>query len=363
MKNTQTKSNKKYSRTQQQSLSLPMFFTILGVSSILGLIAAYYSLNPQYLPQLYTEEQLDDSINQNNLVQKETISNEDLSIGADLDNLDLLLQEIEANYQNNTEFTNNKITKNNADSNLKRYQDRNKNTAFSKTIENNSLQKVIQNSTSNSYQSLSPINKSSNPNSNNSEALGKLYRESKNQQSKFNNKQLSVKNELLESNSIQLDDNILERSPRESLRGTQNLLTPSYQRINSLTEQNNATSETNSNQTITQPNSLKSYQIQLKNYNSLTPSNYQLLPQSNTQVNSNNLPTTTNYSQPNLSDLNSYQLQPSTLNQLNLNIPNTVTGNNLNYSQPNNPSSNITTTRESTSDRKLQPSGQLTGGF
>jgi hypothetical protein len=357
MKNPKTRSIKKYPRPQKQSLSLPMFFTILGISSILGLIAAYYSLNPQLLPQLYTKENLEKPINNPDSIQQEPVSNEDLSIGADLDNLDVLLQEIEANSDNNTttEFTSNKIPKNKSDGNLKRYQDRNTNSSeLSKTIESNSIQKVIQNSGLNSYQSLSPINKSSNPNSNNNEALGKLYRESKNQQSESNNKQLSVKNELLESNSIQLNDNILEQS--------QNLLTPSYQRINPSTEQNNATSETNSNQTIPQPNSLKSYQIQLKNYNPLTPSNYQLLPQSNTQVNSNNLPTTTNYNQPNLSDLNSYQLQPSTFNQLNLNISNTTTGNNLNYPQPNSSSSNITT-NPGNNDRNLQPSGQIQEGF
>ena len=78
----------------------PLFWGSLGLASLIGLTLYQYWQHPDWLTGSLSEIKTNSNSSLNNLsnsIEREKISAEDLAIGAELDNLDLLLKELEQN--------------------------------------------------------------------------------------------------------------------------------------------------------------------------------------------------------------------------------------------------------------------------
>ncbi len=394
--NSKPKNNQKAKINYGDSI-VPNSWLYLGIIAILGCLGFYgyrYQQSTVLTQKQDSQQNLDnpestDNIN-SNAVTREQLSSEDLSIAADLGNIDVILKDMEQNtnkqnflpVKNISKNNNNKPTKfsskieSDSGSNLLKSAAKNKTNvpSLSKTINNNSIQKVLEPSSIKSQTSLSSNSQdlgttdrdlnNSNPTSTDRSlrSIGRLY----NQNQNLKNQGVTTTNPE-QSNTINPDSN----NNLNTVRNQNSLRSPSssnqgFTSVPSQTARSgvvgNSTTSNNFNSTRLQTGNLRNYQINLQDYNRLVPRDYLALPRTSSQLNQ-----IQNYGQSRvgtsgvpLNNLSSYQLQPQGLNQLNssersFNTPNTAT-----FSQPN---SFSTTTNQANSNNfnnsGLQPSGTL----
>ena len=96
----QTPASMRYLGARLKPFRRPMFWGSLGLASLIGLTLYQYWQHPDWLTGSLSEIKTNGNSSINNLpnsIEREQISAEDLAIGAELDNLDLLLKELEQN--------------------------------------------------------------------------------------------------------------------------------------------------------------------------------------------------------------------------------------------------------------------------
>ena len=398
MKNTNLipKKNKKAKINYGPSI-IPSFWLYLGIISILGCLG-FYGYRYWQITTL-TQKQDDrsnletskynDNIN-SNVVTRDQLSPEDLSIAADLDNIDVILKEMEENtiqqnfipVKNISKKRNKKPAKfsskieSDFGSNLLNSTGKNKTNVplLYKTINDSSIQKVVEPSStksqtsllSNSQDAIATDNNLSDfnlPSTNRSlRSIGKLY----NQNQNFKKQGLTTSNPQ-QSNTINPSySNNLNgtsnqnnwRSPSASNEG----FIPISGQTNQSSVVGNSGTSNNFNSTRWQTGDLRNYQIQLQDYNRLVPRDYLAVPRTGSQLNQiqNNGQSRVEASGVPLNNLSNYQLKPQGLNQFNPPVRSFSPPNTANLSQPNTFSTNNNQSNSNNFNNSgLQPSGTL----
>jgi hypothetical protein len=379
MKNTRSNTNKNNQQKKPGSL-VPSFWLYLGIIAILSCLGFYSyrywqlsSSTSQSDSQTLKPSKYSGKINADSeVITREELSPEDLSIAADLDNIDVILQEMEQNtnpqsyipvksiskQKKNGTTSTKSVDKNQRNSDVKSLQtDLNKKTETSsldQTIDNSSLQKVIEPSSITTQIGLDSNNQNKiiKNNLNNSESETDRERGFRLEGRDGRGVDTSSQNSLgriynRERNSLTTNSETTARNNTSQLQRSPYKVEP---QVTSFTPD---LSSPTVNVVQRSPRSLSDYQIQPQDYNLLVPGNYSALPTTNSQ------PTQTpnNISSPTvpLNNSSSYQLPLQELNQFNsnnkLNTPNTT-----NLSQPNSYSS---TSGSIVNNSGLQPSGIL----
>lgn len=394
MKNTQPNTDKNFKRKIDYGSSLvPNFWLYLGIIAILSCLSFYgyrywqlSNLTPQSDAQLNLKPSKSSSqiapVDSERLTREE-LSSEDLSIAADLDNIDVILQEMEKNADQQNYIPVKNISKKKArtptkftskiqnNSNVKILTtDINQKTnippSLNQTINNSSIQKVIEPSAIKTQIGLRSserqkiINHNNLIDSNNSNlesseqsssSLGRIYNQNQNlrqQDSTTINSEFTAINSRTNNNS-----NTVNNSPK--WRSPSNL----ESQMTFIAEPSETSGVVNNLEGL--PRDLSDYQIKPQDYNYLVPSNYLALPRTNTNSQPTQIPNTRRAtrgtSAVSLNNLNSYQLQLQELNQFNLGNNDLNTPNTANLAQPNN--SPLTIDRSNYNSSGLQPSGIL----
>ncbi|MGF1540272.1 MAG: hypothetical protein ACFCU5_07440 [Pleurocapsa sp.] len=346
MKNTQSNTNKNFKPQTDYGYSLvPNFWLYLGIIAILSCLSFYgyrYWQLSRLTPQANTQPNVKPSNSSSQIdsldsqqITREELSAEELSIAADLDNIDLILQEMEQNAnqkiflpvksipeekQNDLAVT--KLTnKIQSASNVKSLQTNINQTdaipSLERGINQSSIQKIIEPSTEVTQNRLNSREKKQDFDQKNlinsyeyhaekshedPSSLGKIYK----QNSENNNSELTAIDAKTNNTNV-------VNSP-QTWRSPSGL----ESQISSVTEPGFSSAAVNNGQL---PTNLSDYQIKPQDYNLLVPSNYLALPRTNSQLTQipNNGSSTRETSTVPINNLNSYQLQLQELNQFNLN--------------------------------------------
>ena len=343
------KNNKlKYPKSKKAKLNygssiVPNFWLYLGIIITLGCLG-YFGYRYQQLNvttqatdnQSIPENQVDvDNINSETVI-REQLSPEELSIAADLDNINVILKEMEqsSNQQNFISVKDisqkkdqkpskfeSKIKQDSGSDLLKTSQNNTSLPSLSKTIDRSSVKTVLQSSSGKSQIPLSSKNQSLLSTENKLTAdnqslstIDKLY----NQEQSFQNSSLTNNNQeqsnTINSNSSNNLNSIKNQNGWRSLSEFKRLIGSTSNRVVPSWSANNLT---NSSQLPT--GKLSDYQIQLQDFNRLVPRNYLAQPTTNIQLN-----------QTPANNLGGYQLQPPGSNQVE--PPNTA-ANSTNFPQ------------------------------
>ncbi|AFZ35324.1 hypothetical protein Sta7437_1766 [Stanieria cyanosphaera PCC 7437] len=317
-----TPASLRYLKARLIPFSRPIFWGSLSIVFIFGLVIYQYWQNPELLN---TTSTTDDSQTRSQL------SSEDLAVGADLDNVDLLLQELESQA---TIPLNLSSPKNYSSSG------KNQKTVFNQFKEQ---QKAKLNnsssfeSSSNNYSNNLPINRLSNQvpfNSSNFNSISPLTNYQGN------------KNNRASENIIPNPVGKLYLSNRNQSLNTNNLFEPKI--INSTNKTKNDTNLNNSVKSINIGNSIESVgTINSPNYNSpqiIQPQfNYSINP----KVNNNNAPYSSssfNSSNPSEKKLINYQLPLVNYSNNQSNSPNNYQDQSQNTRQSNQTNPNLPST-------------------
>ena len=324
----------RYFGARLKPFTRPLFLGSVGFLSLSGIAIYQYWNNPDFL-QNQIEQPLEAVFGSRNSREIPQVSEEDLAAAADVDNIELLLQEIEQNRLK-TPF-NSPVSKENSgkpDNEFTRFQKKqqdkfkNSNTAKYNYLgtKNNALNNLLKPPSLNNYPSnlstktFTKINSNGSTFTNTSNPVGTLY--------------LSNKNSLLNSN---ISSPYLQTSPLSDLGDKSGNFNIREQGINRLQETNipeNSSNITNSNSRLNQQRNINNfsnssgagsssnqttngstgntqnrvnnfptsnfnrYVAPTPNYNRSVPGNYQLQPQSFTQQ------TPRNFSQINSSTVN-----------------------------------------------------------
>ena len=398
MQNTQLKPKKNQkSKINYGASIVPNSWLYSGMIVILGCLGFYgYRYRQlqawtqkQDIQQDLVQPQSIENIN-SNLVTKEKLSPEDLSVAADLDNIDVLLKEMEQNadrenfvpVQNIYQNKNSKSKKNNnkidPDYRSISLDSDTKNTtnipSLQETIDNSSLGKLVKPLAINSPSLLlsnientviaddnlsNSHSVSTNGNSNSIDRLDNQERDL--------NPQTSITTNPEQPNTINPDYNQNfnlvrnQNSLRSPLGSNQGFINTPGQ-INRGIAVNKYGTSNNLNSTLLPTGNLSDYQIKLQDYNPLLPRDYLVQPRIESQLNqvqNNGQPIVERAEIP-LGNLSNYQLRPQELNPFNASIPYLNTPNIANISQPDSFSTNNNRVDSNNfSNSGLQPSGSL----
>jgi len=348
----------RYLKPRLQPFGRPIFWGTLMILSLVGIIIYQYGRYSDWLEASSEKTTNSDSLLDKNLpnqVDQSQFSPEDLAIGADIDNLDLLFQEINQNQNFSLDlFSNsqeNLATQNSEDKSLTRFQAKQQTKSDRSSLVSNSVSSSQNNLINNSFLErrfdnklpyqlfkekstlISPINNSINPQSVSSSDLipnpvGSLYLS--NRQKLFNSdRSLSTENNLAYSldlpSSIEVNSVPLVNSPLTA--------SDSFQR--SATESQTQTNKSSTTPLVNRFQPINNFQFEQKKNNNdweriSSPSSQQdnylqpIDPGNPSKVNSNLLKfqpnNLINYQiQPLNSDRlqpSNYQLQPQELEQL-----------------------------------------------
>ncbi|GAB4236828.1 MAG: hypothetical protein Kow0049_22160 [Stanieria sp.] len=338
-----TPASLRYLKARLRPFSRPIFWGSLSIVFIFGVVIYQYWQNPELLQFSSTDgEEQTNSIKTENVQTRSQLSSEDLAVGADLDNVDFLLQELESQQTiplNIPAKKNNSSNSNNQNTVFNQFKEQqkpklNRSSAFDSLSNNfnnnlpiNRLPNQSQLNPSN-FNSISPLsNYQTNQNNQYSEdiipnSVGRLYLSNRNQSLNTNNLYYP---RILNSNSNAENynnPNNLETSttPNNNLESVQSNNSPNYSspqiiqpQLNYSTNPTVTNNNSASSNTLNSPNpagnNLINYQLPLVNYSNIQPNlpnNYQVQSQNTQQSNQTNL---------NLPSTGS--LQPGTLNQLN----------------------------------------------
>lgn len=318
----------RYLKPRLQPFSRPIFWGSLSILSLLGVIIYQYGRYSDWLEASSEKTTNSDSLSDKNLpnqVDSSQFSPEDLAIGADIDNLDLLLQQVNQNQNFSLDLSSNSqensATQNSQDKSLNRFQAKQqapskRSSLFLNSLpnsQNNPLDKNFLDRLNNqlpqqSFQEnstlLSPINNSidrqsaSSPSSHLiSNPVGRLYLS--NRQQFFNSHQpLSTEKNLPHSVNRPSSNEVNSVPTVISPLTTIDSLHGSATETNTQTNNTSITPLVDRSQPINnlQSNNLTNYQIQTLNFYQLHPSNYQLQPQGLEQLDRGNLPSQSNSS-------------------------------------------------------------------
>lgn len=305
----------RYLKPRLQPFSRPLFWGSLSILFLLGVIIYQYGRYSDWLEASSEKVTNSNSISNQNLadkIEQYQFSLEDLAIGADIDNLDLLLQEVNQNQNFSLDLSLNSSEKsapqNNQDKSLTRFQakqqarsDRSLHGSNSVSdYQNNSPDRNLINRLKNKNSTLiSPLNQSldrqsvSHSSELMSNPVGSLYLS--NRQQNFNSDKYLFKEKKLNHSVNSLTNNnkvlvpVVTNSPtiKDSFQDSAAaLITPIDTYKPSEVSSNLLKSQQNNN--------LTNYQIQPLDFYQLQLSNYQLQPQELEAVNRNtlSLPTT-----------------------------------------------------------------------
>jgi hypothetical protein len=310
---SQMKANKippafiRYLKPRLQPFSRPIFWGSLTILFLLGVSIYQYGRYANWLEASSEKTKNSESFLDKNLlnqVDHSQFSPEELAIGADIDNLDLLLHEINHNQNISLDLFSNSqedsATQNSEDKSLTRFQAKQQTKFDRSSPASNSVSSSQNDSTSPSFNLIA------NP-------VGRLYLS--NRQQLFNiNQSLSTENNPVHSVNLPTNNtgvnlvpvvtsplttsNLLQREATEPKSQIHNTSTtplgnrsqiinnlgqislPTSQQYNNLQPINNYNrSELNSNSSQLQRNNSTNYQIQPLNFYQLHPSNYQVQPQ------------------------------------------------------------------------------------
>ncbi|BAU66940.1 hypothetical protein STA3757_43460 [Stanieria sp. NIES-3757] len=340
-----TPASLRYLKARLRPFSRPIFWGSLSIVFIFGLVIYQYWQNPELLQTTSTDvDTQPNSRETDNSPTRSQLSSEDLAVGADLDNVDFLLQEFESQPR----IPLNLSPKKNISSNGKnqktvfnQFKEQQKaklnNSSGFESLSNNSSNNLPINKLSNqvplnssSFNSISPLtNYQGNKNNQILEnvipnPVGKLYLSNRNQSLNKNN--LS-RTKIINSNDNLEDYNNLNNSgrvitPGKNLQSVEsknsfNINSPSpIQPLLNYSSNSTGTNNTTSSNNLTSPkpteNNLINYQLPLVNY-----SNNQSSPANNYQVQNPNIKQfnqiDNNSTNQNLPSTGS--LQPSSLNK------------------------------------------------
>lgn len=258
----------RYLKPRLQPFSRPIFWGSLSILSLLGVIIYQYGRYSDWLEASSEKTTNSDSLSDKNLpnqVDSSQFSPEDLAIGADIDNLDLLLQQVNQNQNFSLDLSSN-------------------------SQENSTLLSPINNSIDRQSASSPSSHLISNP-------VGRLYLS--NRQQFFNSHQpLSTEKNLPHSVNRPSSNEVNSVPTVISPLTTIDSLHGSATETNTQTNNTSITPLVDRSQPINnlQSNNLTNYQIQTLNFYQLHPSNYQLQPQGLEQLDRGNLPSQSNSS-------------------------------------------------------------------
>jgi hypothetical protein len=284
MKNNQSIStSNRVTKAKKNTFSMSVFWVAMGIISTLGFTAYQFGQNTQWIKKEYSSKDINKKISLGEL-KREQLSTEDLSLGADLGDLELILKEIEQNNNlpsatniNNSSVDNSAILTDTQGS-LNQFQPSSKyrsKSSFSNQksstkhfsnnqVPENSGQKVIKSSSSKVYPALFP---SQSPNTGNLQVTPQTNQNTVTHLNSINNSLITAPSIL---RSSQTTINEVRRSP---------VVFPSAsgdkQRSLSDHQATPLNSPINPNPSTSQLNNFNSYQIPLLNYNPLVPTNYQ----------------------------------------------------------------------------------------
>lgn len=338
MKNKQQNSRSTQNeRVQTKFLSSSILCLLAGTALLLGWAIYQYAQNPNWLQTQYDSIPIDNS-SPSEAVKQEQLSSEELSLGADLENLDVLLKEIEQNEAvisnlaiNKQPSSKNKSTINRQARSLssglekstsKSNSNNNQNisrSSLNKTIEASAINQLIQPASllltqPNSTLSENNLGKNSSQTNQKVNPIGQLYLTNKNQQlereNTFGAEQLYNYNDRSNTsdNPTTVQTNVNPKA----------IATPNIWRSQPMPYfgQINQTNADNSSSSNLSPSSLSSYQIPLQNYNQLIPNNYQFQPPTLDRVSELNRHSSSTVDLPN-NNLSNYQLPSSEIERVN----------------------------------------------
>ena len=127
-----TPASMRYLGARLKPFRRPLFWGSLGLASLIGFTLYQYWRHPDWLSGNLSEIRLDSNSSINNSsasINREQIPAEDLAIGAELDNLDLLLKELAQNQTiplNQSKKSQNSLPKGNKDTTYHRFQEQQK---------------------------------------------------------------------------------------------------------------------------------------------------------------------------------------------------------------------------------------------
>ena len=397
----------RYFGARLKPFTRPLFLGSVGFLSLSGIAIYQYWNHPDWL-QNQIEQPLEAVFGSRNSQEIPELAEEDLAVVADIDNIDLLLQEMEQNRLKTSFQSPGKKNNNNSPDNAftrfqKTQQAKFKNPTTSNSdylgIKNNALNNLLKPPALTNY----PSNLSTKT-SNTSNPVGKLYLSNK--KSSLNR---TVNSPYLQQSTLSnLGDrsgnfNIRQQGINRSEQSTivENLNNPtnsnitrdSNSNLNQQTTINNFSNSSVSGRSLNQSpnnsrvntqnreNNFNRYVAPTPSYNRSVPSNYQLQPQSfgqqnirsysqinNSGVNNSQTNTVNRYTAPttnyNRFVPNNYQSQSRSFEQQNTrnfrnsyrnSLDNSIRTNNILL----NPIQNQQSNNQSSNNRNLQPAGQL----
>lgn len=295
-------SSKTIIKTKKNSFRMSVFWVAAGMISVVGFAAYQIGQNPQWLTKEYSSQEINKKISPEEL-KREQLSTEDLSLGADLGDLDQILKEIEENKNlpSATNINNSSVDSSNiptkSDSAPSFYPDGLPGISSGINLSSKGDEERRGNQFQPSSKSISKYK------------TRPSFSNQTNSTKHFLNNQISQNSgqKMTESSSLKVDralshsqlpnNNALQITPQKNQNrlthpNTTNstlITTPSILRSQSAAftqspettinrQANPLNSPINLNRSTSQPSSLNSYQIPLLGYNPLVPTNYQSSP-------------------------------------------------------------------------------------
>jgi hypothetical protein len=349
-----TPASLRYMKARLRPFSRPAFWGSLCLICVWGFAIYQYFQHPEWLSPSSADVK-------NTTPTFSQLSSEDLAVGADLDNVDLLLKELE--QQETIPLTSsNKISKknplptNNQDTAFSRFKEQQKaklnrspaglspSSVYSNNLPSNNLSsnRLLNPSSFNSISSLTNF-QSSGKNYSNSENIipnpvGRLYLTDRNQNFNLNQTNLTApanipanlnSDDSLPTNNLAIpetSDNIVESSNYSNYASPQIIQPQINYSTNSTVTTNNSASSNTLSTTNTSNNNVINYQLPSVNYSNIQTSSDRVQSQGIGQINQTNVNTQTNNLSPDRNNFNPQNnstwqstgsLQPSALNQPN----------------------------------------------